>query len=116
MKLAIGFTYEIVGSSGTGMTLGGNDIVIENPTEPSNNISVGDEILLTANPPYYTSNRRLNISKTPSSGKTADNYYIDYKNAPTNSGVGGVGTDINSTSGGGLDDQRPYKIDPTPLT
>jgi hypothetical protein len=117
MKLAIGFTYEITTNPGTGMTLGGNDIVIENPTEPSNNIGVNDDLILTPNPPYYTINRKLNFSNTPSSGKTADNYFINYVNAPNSIlSQGGIGTDITSTSGGVLDDARPYKIDPTPLT
>jgi hypothetical protein len=117
MKLAIGFTYEIVTNPGTGMTLGGNDIVIENPTEPSNNIGLNDAIVLSPNPPYYTIIRRLNISNTPSSGKTADNYFINYVNAPNSVGSqGGVGTDINNLTNTSLDDVRPYKIDPTPLT
>jgi hypothetical protein len=119
MKLAIGFTYQITQGpgAGTGMTLGGNDIVIENPCKPSNNIGPADTVSLSPNPPYYTIIRRLNISNTPSSGKTADNYFINYVNAP-NSIVsqGGLGTDIASTIGFGVDDERPYKIDPTPLT
>jgi hypothetical protein len=119
MKLAIGFTYRIVTglSAGTGMTLGGNDIVIENASEPSNNISFGDELLLIANPPYYTINRRINISEIPFSGKTADNYFINYVNAPNSIILqGGIGTDINNLTNTSLDDVRPYKIDPTPLT
>ena len=118
MKLAIGFTYTITAGAGmnTGMTLGGNDIVIENPTTPNNNIGQSDIVTLLPNPPYYTINRRLSITPTPP-GKTADNYFINYANAPTNSALGGVGTDpANINNPIIADDPRPYLLDPTPLT
>jgi hypothetical protein len=117
MHFAIGFTYEIAAGVGigTGMTLGGNDIVIENPATPNNGIGFGTTITLDANPPWYTIPRRLTITPTPP-GKTADNYFINYANSPLSFAQGGVGTDPSTTNLLGLDDARPYKLDPTPLT
>ncbi len=116
MHFAIGFTYQIASglSAGSGMTLGGNDIVIENPAMTNNGRGPGDDILLSPNPPWYTINRRLRITPTPP-GKTADNYFINYVNTPNAVLAGGMGTDV-AISSSLLDDPRPYKLDPTPLT